>query len=453
MKKASLISLVLILLFVSLCGCGKNTDSPTDIADTTKIVNTTKEVITTDIVEQSTEPEYKYAEMPIEGELNIYSISREVFLAFIENPSIEMLNEKNRGVHSYPSEGEYMIDITMRYTIDEALNSFVNKESIQAYLSDNGYDVVVEDIAMFWEGNNNKSIWIDAVEQDFYITVGWDYSNDKRVYEIYTADKYKDEFSRIEGKVIVNGTDLTGNSTAFIYHDYAEVPLLASLECYGAEIISNNGDIAELKLNGETYYLDLTQRKLYRDGEKRSNLLLQVDGGISYYYVLGNDMMVDDTIFRYIIEDITGVFPKVYIDRNTKVVEITNQDSMNVTGVGSFDLERYDWAIENDPYDKNVGPVETRKVAEEMFLEVWAERYGHIYPINDNPINVSYDTENECWLLKGSLDDPEDVVTYTYNSEDGTYEVYESTGDVYITGYVVCALIQTNGTVLAVWLG
>jgi hypothetical protein len=74
------------------------------------------------------------------------------------------------------------------------------------------------------------------------------------------------------------------------------------------------------------------------------------------------------------------------------------------------------------------------------------------YPINDNPINVSYDMENECWLLNGSLDDPEDVVTYTYNSEDGTYEVYESTGDVYITGYLVYALIKTDGTVLAVWI-
>ena len=58
--------MVLLLLFVSLCGCGKNTDSPTDIADTTK------EVISTVKPEEPTDSDYEYAELPVEGELNVY---------------------------------------------------------------------------------------------------------------------------------------------------------------------------------------------------------------------------------------------------------------------------------------------------------------------------------------------------------------------------------------------
>lgn len=323
MRKAILISLALILLFVSLCGCSKNTDISTN-ADIADDIITTNEATTV----QVTEPEYNYVDTPVEGELNIYDISREVFFEFIENPSIEILNTQNRGVHSYPTEGDEIINGSMMFTIDQSFENFVNIESIQCFLSDNGYNAAVENVSIFVASSLSVCIWIETTEDDFVITVNesmddW-FSDELYVYRLYTEEEFCDKFSREEGTAIVNGTELSSDSTVYIYHSYAEVPLLASLECYGAEIISNNGDIAELKLNGETYYLDLVSRNFYRDGEERDNLFHQVDGGVSYYYVLGNDMMVDDIVFRYIIEDITGVFPGVHIDRNTKIVEITN---------------------------------------------------------------------------------------------------------------------------------
>ncbi len=322
MKKASLISMVLILLFVSLCGCGKNTDSPTDIADTTK------EVISTVKPEEPTDSDYENAELPVEGGLNIYDISRQVFFEFIESPSVDILNTKNSGIHSYPSEGDKIYDSTGVFTIDKSFVDFVDVESIQKYLSDNGYNTVVDGVLLFRESSLSYCIWIVTAEEDFAITINEKlddyYSDEPYVYRLHTQAEFVDKFSRIEGKAVINGKSLPDDAIVYIYHNYAEVPLLASLECYGAEIISNNGDIAELKLNGETYYLDLVSRNFYRAGEERDNLFHQVDGGVSYYYVLGNDMMVDDIVFRYIIEDITGVFPKVHIDRNTKIVEITN---------------------------------------------------------------------------------------------------------------------------------
>ena len=451
MKKASLISLALILLFVSLCGCSKNTDSTTDIADTTK------EVISTVKPEEPTDSDYEYAELPVEGELNVYCISRNTFIEFITDTSVDILNKKNHFIHSYPSEGDVFNNYVYDFEFDEDLVAFANEDSIQNYISSQGYSVTVNDYFILWPNTAPKCIWVKTDENDFAITINEKlddyYSDEPYVYRLYTQAEFVIKFSRIEGKAIINGKSLPDDAIVYIYHNYAEVPLLASLECYGAKTVSNDGNIAKFSYNDEVYCLNIKQQDLYKEGEENADLFPALAGGTSYVYSHGNDVMVDDMVFRCIVEDIIiGEFPEKNIDRTTKVVEISNHDTMNMTGVGSFDLEQYDWAIENDPYDKNVGPVETRKVAEEMFLEVWAERYGHIYPINDNPINVSYDTENECWLLKGSLDDPEDVVTYTYNSEDGTYEVYESTGDVYITGSVVYALIKTDGTVLAVWL-
>ena len=322
MKKASLISLALILLFVSLCGCGKNTDSPTDIADTTK------EVISTVKPEEPTDSDYEYAELPVEGELNVYCISRNTFIEFITDTSVDILNKKNHFIHSYPSEGDVFNNYVYDFEFDEDLVAFANEDSIQNYISSQGYSVTINDYFILWPNTAPKCIWVKTDENDFAITINEKlddyYSDEPYVYRLYTQAEFVDKFSRIEGKAVINGKSLPDDAIVYIYHNYAEVPFLASLECYGAEIISNNGDIAELKLNGETYYLDLVSRNFYRDGEERDNLFHQVDGGVSYYYVLGNDMMVDDIVFSYIIEDITGVFPKVHIDRNTKIVEITN---------------------------------------------------------------------------------------------------------------------------------
>ena len=69
MKKASLISMVLILLFVSLCGCGKNTDSSTE-------VNTTKEVLTSEKTKEPTETDYINVTVPV-FEVDKYSVDYE----------------------------------------------------------------------------------------------------------------------------------------------------------------------------------------------------------------------------------------------------------------------------------------------------------------------------------------------------------------------------------------
>lgn len=97
-------------------------------------------------------------------------------------------------------------------------------------------------------------------------------------------------------------------------------------------------------------------------------------------------------------------------------------------GISSFNLSDYSFEIKNYPYDKNVGPVNSKEVAVEKFNEIGNEEFGFMYPFGDRPVYVAYDSVNKCWLIQGTLAD---------ETMDGT---------------VPCALIRCDGTVLALWI-
>ncbi len=69
MKKIILVLAIVTLFTIVFCGCGNNTDSPTD-------VNTTKEVITSEKIEEPTESDYKNRTVPV-FEVDKYNIDYE----------------------------------------------------------------------------------------------------------------------------------------------------------------------------------------------------------------------------------------------------------------------------------------------------------------------------------------------------------------------------------------
>jgi len=99
--------------------------------------------------------------------------------------------------------------------------------------------------------------------------------------------------------------------------------------------------------------------------------------------------------------------------------------------VGDFQLSEYRWAIEDFPYNRNVGSVDNPRTAIERAKELWVERfsrpgekpYNHI---SSRKVEVSFDAENECWLVNGVL-------------------------PFFFDGGAPNAIIQRNGEVLAVW--
>lgn len=101
--------------------------------------------------------------------------------------------------------------------------------------------------------------------------------------------------------------------------------------------------------------------------------------------------------------------------------------------VGEFCIETYRWEIENFPSDKNVGQVKNKEVAIQKAKQLWIDEFSTFNnqsynPVNGKEIEISYDAQNECWFINGTL--PSNT-----------------------KGSVPCAIIDKDGNVLAVWMG
>ena len=84
-----------------------------------------------------------------------------------------------------------------------------------------------------------------------------------------------------------------------------------------------------------------------------------------------------------------------------KQIELPQDQTIQVS---EFSLSNY-WAEVFDfHYEKNVGQITAPEIAIEKAKMVWQEKFGKYYVDNNDPITVSYDTENECWLVKEILE-------------------------------------------------
>ena len=100
--------------------------------------------------------------------------------------------------------------------------------------------------------------------------------------------------------------------------------------------------------------------------------------------------------------------------------------------VGEFSLVKYQWEIENFSYNENVGEVNNSNIAIEKAKKLWFEKFSALdektyNSINTGKIEISYDSEEECWHINSKKSSPNTL------------------------GGILHALIRKNGDVIAVW--
>lgn len=119
--------------------------------------------------------------------------------------------------------------------------------------------------------------------------------------------------------------------------------------------------------------------------------------------------------------------------------ETTNEATTDELLVGdnmTFHLTDFEWALKDFGYEYNVDPIDDKEDAVEKAIELWKIRFGEdidgLYDmIIQHPFHVAFDEANDCWLINGTVGEI----------------------DQYVLGAVPQALIKTDGTVLAVWIG
>ena len=99
------------------------------------------------------------------------------------------------------------------------------------------------------------------------------------------------------------------------------------------------------------------------------------------------------------------------------------------TRTSQFELKDYEYYLTEFPYEKFVGPIDDSRTAKEKGIAVLKEIYGDEIAEEEAPFYVSYDRQNDAWLIHGSLP--------MLPLMDGG------------VGYVI--LSGTDGDVLAVW--
>ena len=73
-----------------------------------------------------------------------------------------------------------------------------------------------------------------------------------------------------------------------------------------------------------------------------------------------------------------------------------------VETIGTFKLADYGYFIGNFSSEKVLGPVDSAQIAKENAEIIWTEIYGESIK-GKKPYEVSFDDENQVWLVYGTL--------------------------------------------------
>lgn len=319
MKRVFICFLICIILFASGCNSVKdNSSSGIGISYGSDITANSTGSKTSDATESA---DYKQI---FSGEIRIYQISRDGFNLFLQNPSHNSLLDDSFSSFSYPESGEWYITYnTARFPVQKQLIDFVgNSKEIQKYLNQNGVSGEIENMAVFDAPNVPITLWVKTTAENIYITINQEPEDTGYVYRLYSQKNFNEKYACKDCKLLVKGNKVTSENPPKLYYNYADLPLIAVMEALGAQVNRRSETSTEIVFNDKTYLLNTYERTFYEAGNKTDNLLNKVDGGSTFVYSVGNELMVDNTTLCSVLSDM-GEKITVKFDTENKVVAIT----------------------------------------------------------------------------------------------------------------------------------
>ena len=189
---------------------------------------------------------------------------------------------------------------------------------------ENGINAKVDNAVIVDAPRVPKTILLETNKGSACFVIGGSAKDDEYTYEFCSMSDYAAKYSRTTATVIADGKKIESQCETVLYHDYADVPLMAVLKGLGAEVGEMSNGIAELSIDNKSYLFNSNELSLEQIGGQRGNLLF-IEGGYTFVYSQGEEIMIDtDTlyvVFRDMDLDIT-----IKCDREKNEVLIDAKD-------------------------------------------------------------------------------------------------------------------------------
>lgn len=252
----------------------------------------------------------------------IYHFSRDEFHEFLENPSKEHFNNINCNVYEYVRGKRFFANSgSQLFHINPDFVKFVNdKNLIKDLLLKHNISGDVEEVITFWPQSVPLTIWVKIDGKNVFIQPDYEYE-EPLVYEydVISYDDYYQKFYPQKATLNINGNTINTANNSIIYHNYCEVPFLATLETLGATYEWESDTKVKIIYN-QNYYLDIKNYSLYSEQSNSSNLLIGVSGW-TYFYAVEKDVMISDVLFRCVLEDM-GKKVSIEMDKENNIILI-----------------------------------------------------------------------------------------------------------------------------------
>ena len=283
--------------------------------------------------------------------LVVYSFGYEIFENFIKNPSQEILEQQvndviisifsniessdecikcetidNKSVKvDKANEGELKIG---KLPVYSSLISFsCNKENLKKMLIENDITGDIADVCVLNMPNMAVTIWLTVNQENYFITIDERYDDysikndeDEYVYRLYSYVDYCNKFGIRDGKLFVNGTNITEGNYVKIHYSGAYLPFRAIMENLGVKVEWDaERNVALLFYNDKAYVFNPNEFSLIEEGTT-TNMLITPPGGVYYYCNIIDDRIVmNNNAMQSIIRLMEA---KININYDNLIVEI-----------------------------------------------------------------------------------------------------------------------------------
>ena len=335
MIKKIFIYLLLCIISCVAVGCTKNT---------TPALSTDEVSATSSTSTQSKTP-INSGDDKTMTKIKIYGMDREAFFQFIENPSNNSLQGITANV--YPDDGEVFFRGTVSpFIVNSSLINFAGDlTELKKYLSQNGITGNIENTAMiYYTPQIPMTIWVKTNQGDFFITVDevipdlnnlpsktndWYAEYYSYVYTFYKQSDYCAKFkpsktqTTSDGKLIVNGKDITNGNHIKINYEYlyAELPFTAVVTALGAKVEWSSKTIATITFGGKDFILDTAKVSFTEVGGGPNAFIIPPGTAHGIHsQIIGDEFVIDSDSARGLIVNMMGA--KIDIDYERAIVKI-----------------------------------------------------------------------------------------------------------------------------------